>query len=178
MTPAFTLGVIADTHGLVRPEALQALAGCDRLIHAGDIGKPQVLDALRSIAPLTVIRGNVDQQPWAAELPEQLELAIGGLRLLLLHDLKQLSFDAAAAGFEVVISGHSHQPSSTWRDGVLYLNPGSIGPRRFKLPISLALLRAGPDALEVEHRQLVDGDWQRLAHSRHPRSLSGMSRPN
>lgn len=135
------IGVISDTHGLLRPETLAALEGCDRIIHAGDIGKPQVLAALRAIAPLDVIRGNVDDGDWARVLPEVLELEHGGTRIYVLHDLKTLDFDPAARGISVVISGHSHKPSIQRHDDeVLYLNPGSVGPRRFKLPISLALL--------------------------------------
>ena len=135
------IGVISDTHGLLRPEALAVLEGCERIIHAGDIGKPQVLAALRAIAPLDVIRGNIDDGDWAEDLPERLELVHGGVRLYVLHDLKTLDFDPASRGIGVVISGHSHKPGIDRRDdGVLYLNPGSAGPRRFKLPISLALL--------------------------------------
>ena len=135
------IGLISDTHGLLRPEALAALQGCERIIHAGDIGKPAVLDGLRALAPLEVIRGNIDTADWAQALPERLDLHIGGLRLHVLHDLKELSVDPVAAGIDVVIAGHSHQPKIERRDGVLYINPGSAGPRRFRLPISLALLR-------------------------------------
>ena len=134
------IGVISDTHGLLRPEALALLQGCERIIHAGDIGKPEVLDALREIAPLEVIRGNVDSDDWAAAIPERLDMRLGGLRIYVLHDLKTLDLDPAAAGIDVVIAGHSHQPLIEQREGVLYLNPGSAGRRRFKLPISLALL--------------------------------------
>ena len=134
------IGVISDTHGLLRPEALAVLQGCERIIHAGDIGKPEVLDALREIAPLEVIRGNVDSDLWAAQIPERLDLQLGGLRIHVLHDLKELDQDPIAAGIAVVIAGHSHQPKIEEIDGVLYLNPGSAGRRRFKLPISLALL--------------------------------------
>lgn len=135
------IGLISDTHGLLRPEALAALQGCERIIHAGDIGKPAVLDGLRALAPLEVIRGNIDTADWAQALPERLDLHIGGLRLHVLHGLKELSVDPVAAGIDVVIAGHSHQPKIERRDGVLYINPGSAGPRRFRLPISLALLR-------------------------------------
>ncbi|WP_213908470.1 metallophosphoesterase family protein [Stutzerimonas nitrititolerans] len=134
------IGVISDTHGLLRPEALAVLEGCERIIHAGDIGKPQVLTALQAIAPLEVIRGNIDKDDWAEGLPERLELDHGGVRLYVLHDLKTLDFDPAARGIGVVISGHSHKPGIERRGEVLYLNPGSAGPRRFSLPISLALL--------------------------------------
>ncbi|MBE7926377.1 metallophosphoesterase family protein [Pseudomonas saudiphocaensis] len=135
------IGLISDTHGLLRPEALAALQGCERIIHAGDIGKPAVLDGLRALAPLEVIRGNIDTADWAQALPDRLDLHIGDLRLHVLHDLKELDIDPQAAGIDVVIAGHSHQPKIERRDGVLYINPGSAGPRRFRLPISLALLR-------------------------------------
>lgn len=135
------VGLISDTHGLLRPEALAALQGCERIIHAGDIGKPAVLDGLRALAPLEVIRGNIDTADWAQALPDRLDLHIGDLRLHVLHDLKELDIDPQAAGINVVIAGHSHQPKIERRDGVLYINPGSAGPRRFRLPISLALLR-------------------------------------
>ena len=134
------IGVISDTHGLLRPEALAVLEDCERIIHAGDIGKPQVLEALRAIAPLDAIRGNVDNGDWAEGLPDRLDLSLGGVRLHVLHDLKTLDFDPVAHGVGVVISGHSHKPRIEQRGEVLYLNPGSTGPRRFKLPISLALL--------------------------------------
>jgi len=139
------IGLISDTHGLLRPEAVAALQGCAQIIHAGDIGKPQVLDGLRAIAPLEAIRGNIDTADWAQVLPERLDLRIGGLTLHVLHDLKQLDIDPLAAGVDVVIAGHSHKPKVERRDGVLYVNPGSAGPRRFSLPISLALLELNDD---------------------------------
>ncbi|WP_028238383.1 metallophosphoesterase family protein [Stutzerimonas azotifigens] len=139
--PRLKIGVIADTHGLLRPEAVEALRGCDRLIHAGDIGKPEILAALAELAPLDVIRGNNDEGlSWVTHLPDELDLEMGGVRIHLLHDLKQLPFDAKARGFDVVVAGHSHKPAAVERDGVLYFNPGSAGPRRFKLPISLGYL--------------------------------------
>ncbi|KIZ38394.1 metallophosphoesterase family protein [Stutzerimonas kunmingensis] len=144
------IGLISDTHGLLRPEALAALQGCAQIIHAGDIGKPQVLDGLRAIAPLEAIRGNIDTADWALELPERLDLRIGGLTLHVLHDLKQLDIDPLAAGIDVVIAGHSHKPKVERRDGVLYINPGSAGPRRFSLPISLALLELNDGDAQVE----------------------------
>ncbi|MFI8689393.1 metallophosphoesterase family protein [Stutzerimonas kunmingensis] len=144
------IGLISDTHGLLRPEALAALQGCAQIIHAGDIGKPQVLDGLRAIAPLEAIRGNIDTVDWARELPERLDLRIGGLTLHVLHDLKQLDIDPIAAGIDVVIAGHSHKPKVERRDGVLYINPGSAGPRRFSLPISLALLELNDGDAQVE----------------------------
>ena len=144
------IGLISDTHGLLRPDALAALQGCAQIIHAGDIGKPQVLDGLRAIAPLQAIRGNIDIADWALELPERLDLRIGGLSLHVLHDLKQLDIDPLAAGIDVVIAGHSHKPKVERRDGVLYVNPGSAGPRRFSLPISLALLELNDGQAQVE----------------------------
>lgn len=144
------IGLISDTHGLLRPEAEAALQGCAQIIHAGDIGKPQVLDGLRAIAPLEAIRGNIDTADWAQVLPERLDLRIGGLTLHVLHDLKQLDIDPLAAGVDVVIAGHSHKPKVERRDGVLYVNPGSAGPRRFSLPISLALLELNDGQAQVE----------------------------
>ncbi len=144
------IGLISDTHGLLRPEAVAALQGCAQIIHAGDIGKPQVLDGLRAIAPLEAIRGNIDTADWAQVLPERLDLRIGGLTLHVLHDLKQLDIDPLAAGVDVVIAGHSHKPKVERRDGVLYINPGSAGPRRFSLPISLALLELNDGQAQVE----------------------------
>lgn len=134
------IGIISDTHGLLRPEALAALQGCERLIHAGDIGKPQVLEALEELSTLDAIRGNVDSGDWAAAIPETLDLRIGGLRVYVTHDVKTMEIDPVAEGIDVVISGHSHQPKIEQVNDVLYLNPGSAGRRRFKLPISLALL--------------------------------------
>jgi uncharacterized protein len=135
-----TLGVISDTHGLVRPEALAALKGVERIVHAGDIGNREVLDALARIAPVTAVRGNNDRGGWANDIPETDVVEVGGVSLYLLHDLHELDLEPRAAGFAAVISGHSHQPRVEERDGILYLNPGSAGPRRFKLPISLARL--------------------------------------
>jgi putative phosphoesterase len=139
-TRSHLAGVISDTHGLVRPEALRALRGVELILHAGDVGAPEVLTALRTIAPLYLVRGNVDREDWARNLPKTQTIEVGGCMLYLLHDLHSLDLDPVAAGFRVVISGHSHQPSAVERDGVLFLNPGSAGPRRFKLPVSVALL--------------------------------------
>ena len=135
-----TVGVISDTHGLVRPEALAALAGVEHIVHAGDIGAPAVLDALGRIAPVTAVRGNNDREAWAAGVPETEIVEIGGASLYVLHDLHELDLDPRAAGFAAVIAGHSHQPRQENRDGVLFFNPGSSGPRRFKLPISVGRL--------------------------------------
>ena len=135
-----TLGVISDTHGLLRPEAVAALAGVERIVHAGDIGSPDVLAALERIAPVSAVRGNNDRDAWAAAIPETEVIEIGGVSLYVLHDLHELDLDPRAAGFVAVIAGHSHQPRQEERDGVLYFNPGSAGPRRFRLPISLGRL--------------------------------------
>jgi hypothetical protein len=132
------IGVISDTHGLVRPEALVALAGVDRIVHAGDVGSADVLARLGKIAPVSAVRGNNDRGPWAEALPLTDVVELGGTSLYVLHDLHELDLEPRAAGFAAVISGHSHQPRMDEKDGVLYLNPGSAGPRRFKLPISLA----------------------------------------
>ncbi len=138
-----TIGVISDTHGLVRPEALRALCDCDLILHAGDIGSPQALAALQDCRPVLAVRGNVDRGLWAADLPCTRREEIDGTHVYLLHDLGELDFDPVAAGVEVVISGHSHEPSVTTRRGVLYVNPGIAGPRRFHFPVTLARLRLG-----------------------------------
>ena len=147
------IGVISDTHGLLRPEAKDALAGCDAIVHAGDIGQPQVLDELTAIAPVTAIRGNVDK--WAVDLPDTEVVEIAGRYLYVSHDLKALDLDPSAAGFDAVISGHSHAPSVDTRDGVLYLNPGSAGPRRFKLPVALARIAVRDAGLDAEIIELA-----------------------
>jgi putative phosphoesterase len=148
------IGVISDTHGLVRPQALRALAGADLIVHAGDIGSPDVLDALRALAPLVAVRGNNDRGAWAAALPETEVVDASGRSLYVLHDVKELDLDPRVAGFDAVIAGHSHQPRIDRRDGVLYLNPGSAGPRRFKLPIALAWLTVDAQHLDAEIVQL------------------------
>jgi putative phosphoesterase len=141
------VGVISDTHGLVRPEALEALAGSELIIHAGDVGGPEVLETLARVAPVVAVRGNNDRGVWADALPEYEAVKVGGAFVYVLHDLKELDIAPAAAGFSVVVSGHSHKPLAEERRGVLYLNPGSAGPRRFKLPVTLARLRLnGTDA--------------------------------
>ena len=147
------IGVISDTHGLLRPEAKAALEGVDALVHAGDIGKPGLLAELREIAPLTVIRGNVDR--WATDLPDTEILQLKGYRFYVLHNLNELKLDPGAAGFDVVISGHSHKPMVSTRDSVLYLNPGSAGPRRFSLPVALARLQVSAAGLQPEIIELM-----------------------
>jgi putative phosphoesterase len=142
------IGIISDTHGLLRPEAREQLAGVDHIIHAGDIGRPEVIAGLRELAPTTAIRGNIDTGKWADEHPNTERLTLGGRTLYVLHNLNDLDLDPAAAGIDVIVSGHSHQPKIATVDGVLYLNPGSAGPRRFTLPIALATLELTADALQ------------------------------
>lgn len=134
------IGVISDTHGLVRPEAVAALRGVTAILHAGDIGRSAVLDELNGIAPVTAIRGNIDTDEWAAKLPERTSVKFEDISVYMLHDLKELDLVPEKAGIDVVISGHSHKPNIVERSGVLFLNPGSAGPRRFKLPVCLAYL--------------------------------------
>ncbi len=145
-----TVGVISDTHGLLRWEAEAALAKVDHIIHAGDIGAPEIIERLQRIAPLTVVRGNNDKGPWAEHLPASAIVDIGGRRLYVLHDIKELDIDPVADGFAAVIAGHSHKPSVSNRDGVLFLNPGSAGPRRFSLPIAVAKLFVDNAAVRAE----------------------------
>ena len=144
------VGVISDTHGLVRPEAVEALRGSELIIHAGDIGGAEVIEALRRIAPVVAVRGNNDRGAWAESLPIYEAVEVGGAFVYVIHDLKELDIAPAAAGFRVVVSGHSHKPLVEERRGVLYLNPGSAGPRRFKLPVTLARLRLGSDDAGAE----------------------------
>lgn len=135
------IGVISDTHGLLRPEAVVALRGSDRIIHAGDVGDPEIFDQLKTIAPVTAVRGNVDKGAWAEKLPETDVLEVAGVSIYVLHNLDELDPKPEAAGFSVVIYGHSHVPKQEMRNGTLYFNPGSAGPRRFKLPVSVGKLR-------------------------------------
>jgi len=144
------IGVISDTHGLLRPEALQALRGAAMIIHAGDVGKPAVLEQLRGLAPVVAVRGNIDRQPWARSLPPSALLTANGHSILVLHELSQFAVETAPAGLAAVVFGHSHRPSIAKRDGILYLNPGSAGPRRFRLPISLAHLHASQASLRPQ----------------------------
>jgi hypothetical protein len=148
--PTQIVGVIADTHGLVRPEALAALAGVHRILHAGDVGSRAVLDALSALAPVTAVRGNNDFGPWAEALADTLDVDLGGARVHVLHDLKLLALDPGSAGFRAVIAGHSHRPALSVRGGVLFLNPGSAGPRRFNLPLGVARLHLGAFELRAE----------------------------
>src|ERR1039458_3190271 len=134
------VGVISDTHGQLRREAAEALRGVDRILHAGDVGDPAILDALARIAPITAIRGNVDTESWAQILPETEIVEVGGVSIYILHDLGRLDLKPEAAGIGVVVYGHSHQPKIEEKTGVLYFNPGSAGPRRFHLPVSVGRL--------------------------------------
>ena len=140
-----SLGVISDTHGLLRPEAVAVLRGADAILHAGDVGKESVLAPLAALAPMVAIRGNVDRGEWAQRLPLTETVEVGGLLIYMIHDVHDLDLDPHAASVRVVISGHSHQPSIREERGVLYLNPGSAGPRRFKLPVTAARLEIGAD---------------------------------
>jgi putative phosphoesterase len=145
------IGVISDTHGLLRPEVAPALAGVERILHLGDVGRPSILDDLEKIAPVTAIRGNVDREGVCGRLPETDVVLIEGHYIYMLHDLKTLHLDPAAAKFAAVLSGHTHVPNYHARKGVLYFNPGSCGPRRFELPVTVGLLTVSPDgALKPE----------------------------
>jgi phosphoesterase, MJ0936 family len=139
--PERHIGIISDTHGLVRPEAVASLRGVDMILHAGDIGASQVLETLSEIAPVVAVRGNNDKGEWAEALPDWEVVEIGSVSIYMLHDLKEIDISPSGAGFQVVVSGHSHKPSLEDRRGVLYVNPGSAGPRRFTLPVSIAELR-------------------------------------
>ncbi len=149
------IGIISDTHGLLRPEALAALRGADHVIHAGDIGEPEILEQLAAIAPVTAIRGNIDKAAWARKLPETEVVELGGISIYVLHDLAQLDLKPQAAGFKVVISGHSHIPKQETHSGVLYFNPGSAGPRRFNLPVTVGRLIVEDGEVRAEIIQIV-----------------------
>jgi putative phosphoesterase len=162
-TQIYTVGLISDTHGLLRPEAVDALRGSDFIIHAGDIGAPYVLDALSRVAPVIAIRGNNDKGPWVSALPETDVLSVGSASVFVIHNLAELAVDPAAAGFHVVVSGHSHRPAYRIERGVLFVNPGSAGPRRFKLPVAVGrLLVAGtqvtPRLIELRTSGVVAGE--------------------
>jgi uncharacterized protein len=151
------IGVISDTHGLLRPEALVALRGSDHIIHAGDIGDPDILTALASIAPVTAIRGNVDHDPWTRKIPATDVLEIQGVSIYILHNLAELDLKPEAAGFAAVIYGHSHEPKQEVKNGVLYFNPGSAGPRRFKLPVTVGRL--------IVEGHIISGEILKIAGS-------------
>ena len=145
-----SIGVISDTHGLLRPEALAALRGSHAIIHAGDVGDPAILKQLEQIAPVTAVRGNIDTAAWARTLPETNVLEIGGVSIYVLHNVQELDLDPGAAGFAAVVFGHSHRPVIERRKGVIFFNPGSAGPRRFNLPISIGKLIVRDRQLEAE----------------------------
>jgi hypothetical protein len=149
------IGVISDTHGLLRPEAVEALRGSDAIIHAGDVGDPEILAKLTEIAPVTAVRGNVDTEPWARKLPETNVLEVGDVPIYVLHNIDQLDLKPEAAGFSAVIYGHSHAPHQETKNGVLFFNPGSAGPRRFKLPVSLGKLLVESGSIRGELVMLI-----------------------
>jgi putative phosphoesterase len=151
----FRIGIISDTHGLLRPEAERRLAGVDHIVHAGDIGRPEIVDALRRIAPVTAIRGNVDSGDWAREYVDTKVVNLAAKSIYILHDLKTLHIDARA-GIDVIVSGHSHVPKIERIDGILYINPGSAGPRRFRLPITLAILEVTAEGMRPEIHDLEE----------------------
>jgi uncharacterized protein len=151
------IGLISDTHGLLREEALDALQGSELILHAGDVGAPEILKALSKIAPVIAVRGNIDTADWARELPETEVAEASGVTFFMLHDLKALDLNPRAARFQVVISGHSHKPIQTERDGIMYINPGSAGPRRFSLPITLVRMDLGRKPWHVEFVDLEKG---------------------
>lgn len=144
------IGVISDTHGLLRPQAIEALDGAQMILHAGDVGNAEILESLRMVAPVVAVRGNIDHGAWAQELPEREVIKVGSVVIYMLHDVKGLDLKPEAAGFHVVVSGHSHQPAVEERKGVLYVNPGSAGPRRFRLPISIAHLKIEEERMSAE----------------------------
>lgn len=144
------VGVISDTHGLLRPQALEALTGAEHILHAGDVGDPKILAELAKIAPVTAIRGNIDEGSACGYLPATEMVELAGHTIYMLHDLKQLDLNPEAAGIAAVLSGHSHKPLVEWRRGVLFLNPGSAGPRRFQLPVTVAWLNIQAGALDAE----------------------------
>ena len=150
MFTAHIVGVISDTHGLLRSEALEALRGVNAIVHAGDVGDAAILGQLRQVAPVTVVRGNIDTSAWGKSLPDTDVLEIGGVSLCVLHNVQQLDLNPGTAGFAAVIFGHSHKPLIEWRKDVLFFNPGSAGPKRFSLPISLGKLTIANGKLKPE----------------------------
>jgi uncharacterized protein len=157
MSDATIVGLISDTHGLMRPEALAALAGCDLIIHAGDVGEARIIDELRTVAPVVAVRGNNDKDSWASQLPLTAIAEAGSILIYVLHDINDLDLDPAAAGFNIVVGGHTHRPCREERSGVMYLNPGSAGPRRWDLPITLARLDVGHTPWNIEFIDLSGG---------------------
>ncbi len=150
-----SIGIISDTHSLLRPEAIVSLRGCQHILHAGDIGSLEVIKELSSIAPVSAIRGNIDKDLWAAEFSDDEVVKIDGKYIYILHSLHDLDLDPVAAGFDIVVSGHSHQPNIERKDGVLYINPGSAGPRRFTLPITIAKLEITEQDVNAEIIEII-----------------------
>lgn len=150
-----TIGVISDTHGLLRPQALRALEGSDLIIHAGDVGKPEILEELKTLAPVFAVRGNIDTEPWAQALSETEVIETDSVTIYVLHDVHALDLDPTAAGFQIVVSGHSHKPGRTEHGGVWFLNPGSAGPRRFDLPVTVALLHLDQTPWKIDFIDLL-----------------------
>ncbi len=144
------IGIISDTHGLLRPEAVEALRDVDLILHAGDVGSSEVLETLKQIAPVVAVRGNNDKGHWADDLPQWEVAEVGSISIYMIHDVKELDLVPGAAGFQVVVSGHSHKPSVEERKGVLYVNPGSAGPRRFSLPVTIARLKVSGEVASAE----------------------------
>jgi putative phosphoesterase len=158
MCSVASVGLISDTHGLLRPEALVALQGSDLIIHAGDVGKPEIIEQLRALAPVVAVRGNIDKGAWASQLPLTAVAEAGSALIYVLHDIAELDLDPVAARFNVVVSGHSHKPGHIERNGVMYVNPGSAGPRRFSLPITVARLDLRTLPWRVEFVDLSAGE--------------------
>jgi putative phosphoesterase len=152
-----TIGLVSDTHGLLRPQALRALEGSDLIIHAGDVGDPEILERLKTLAPVFAVRGNVDTDPWALALPETEVIETDLATFYVLHDVHALDLDPVAAGFHIIVSGHSHEPARTEHGGVLFLNPGSAGPRRFHLPVTVALLHLDQSPWKLDLIDLLSG---------------------
>jgi len=152
------IGLISDTHGLMRREALAALRGSDLIIHAGDVGKPEIIERLRDVAPVVAVKGNIDKGVWASQLAVTALVETRSVLIYVLHDIRQLDLDPAAAKFGIVVSGHSHKPDHTRRSGVLYLNPGSAGPRRFRLPVTVARLDLRPSPWKLEFIDVSGGE--------------------
>ena len=157
MSDASIVGLISDTHGLLRSEALAALRGSDLIIHAGDIGDAEILCKLRAIAPVVAVRGNIDKAGWASQLPMTAVVEAGPAVIYVLHDIGDLDLDPSIADFDIVVSGHSHKPSQSFRSGVLYINPGSAGPRRFKLPVTVARITLSQEPWTVDFVDLIGG---------------------
>lgn len=168
------VGLVSDTHGLLRAEALTALQGSDWILHAGDIGDGAILERLREIAPVAAVRGNNDHGTWASRLPQTHRLEVGGVRVFVIHDLAELAIDPVAIGVDVVVCGHSHRPVIERRAGVLFVNPGSAGPRRFQLPISVARLAITGHQVDAEMVMLAAGSGVVPQRSREaPRAMRG-----